>query len=123
MNELDDERATRKLDVPRQLDQEKIDYLTRRVEELLNSNSTLRTSNSKNEKDTHDVVIYFQREIEMKDDIISRLNEELVKRETQLKFEVEKMKKVRAFAPVRVQLLVSNFDEYVIRNSTQIWLS
>jgi hypothetical protein len=32
--------------------------------------------------------------MEMKDDIIARLNEELVKRETQLKFEVEKMKKV-----------------------------
>lgn len=29
----------------------------------------------------------------MKDEIISRLNEELVKRETQLKFEVEKMRK------------------------------
>jgi len=38
-------------------------------------------------------VQYFQREVEMKDDIIARLNEELVKRETQLKFEVEKMKK------------------------------
>jgi hypothetical protein len=32
--------------------------------------------------------------MEMKDDIINRLNEELVKRETQLKFEVEKMKKM-----------------------------
>ena len=31
--------------------------------------------------------------MEMKDEIITRLNEELVKRETQLKFEVEKMKK------------------------------
>ena len=37
-------------------------------------------------------MLYFQREIEMKDDIISRLNEELIKRETQLKFEVEKLK-------------------------------
>ena len=38
-------------------------------------------------------MLYFQREMEMKDDIIARLNEELVKREeTQLKFEVEKMK-------------------------------
>ena len=60
---------------------------------MLSSNSELRTSSSKNEKDTHDIVLYFQREIEMKDDIIARLNEELVKRETQLKFEVERIRK------------------------------
>ena len=60
---------------------------------LLSSNTELRTTSSKNEKDTHDIVLYFQREIEMKDDIIARLNEELVKRETQLKFEVERIRK------------------------------
>ena len=79
--------------ISRQLDQERIDFLAKRVEELLGSNNELRTSSSRNEKDTHDIVLYFQREMEMKDDIITRLNEELVKRETQLKFEVEKMKK------------------------------
>ena len=35
------------------------------------------------------VVLYFQKEMEMKDEIITKLNEELVKRETQIKFEVE----------------------------------
>ncbi len=79
--------------ISRQLDQERIDFLAKRVEELLGSNNELRTSSSRNEKDTHDIVLYFQREMEMKDDIITRLNEELVKRETQLKFEVDKMKK------------------------------
>ena len=79
--------------ISRQLDQEKIDFLTKRINEILSSNNELRTSSSRNEKDTHDIVLYFQREMEMKDDIISRLNEELVKRETQLKFEVERMKK------------------------------
>ena len=79
--------------ISRQLDQEKIDFLTKRINEILTSNNDLRTSSSRNEKDTHDIVLYFQREMEMKDDIISRLNEELVKRETQLKFEVERMKK------------------------------
>lgn len=59
----------------------------------MGSNDQLRTSSSKNEKDTHDIVLYFQREMEMKDDIIARLNEELVKRETQLKFEVERIRK------------------------------
>lgn len=79
--------------ISRQLDQEKIDFLTNRINEILTNNNELRTSSSRNEKDTHDIVLYFQREMEMKDDIISRLNEELVKRETQLKFEVERMKK------------------------------
>lgn len=79
--------------ISRQLDQERIDFLAKRIEELLGSNNELRTTSSRNEKDTHDIVLYFQREMEMKDDIITRLNEELVKRETQLKFEVEKMKK------------------------------
>lgn len=79
--------------ISRQLDQERIDFLSKRIEDLLGSNGELRTSSSRNEKDTHDIVLYFQREMEMKDDIIARLNEELIKRETQLKFEVEKMKK------------------------------
>ena len=79
--------------VSRQLDQEKINFLTTRIGELLRSNNDLRTSASRNEKDTHDIVLYFQREMEMKDEIISKLNEELVKRETQLKFELEKMRK------------------------------
>jgi len=79
--------------ISRQLDQEKIDFLTKRINEILTSNDDLRSTASRNEKDTHDIVLYFQREMEMKDDIISRLNEELVKRETQLKFEVERMKK------------------------------
>jgi hypothetical protein len=79
--------------ISRQLDQERLDFLGKRIEDLLGSNNELRTSSSRNEKDTHDIVLYFQREMEMKDDIIARLNEELIKRETQLKFEVEKTKK------------------------------
>ena len=77
--------------ISRQLDQERIDFLAKRIEDLLGSNNELRTSSSRNEKDTHDIVLYFQREMEMKDDIIARLNEELVKRETQLKFEVARL--------------------------------
>lgn len=79
--------------ISRQLDQEKIDQLTRRVENLLRSNNEIRTSSSANERDTHDIVLYFQREMEIKDDIILKLNEELVKCQTQLKFEVEKIRK------------------------------
>jgi hypothetical protein len=79
--------------ISRQLDQEKISFLTKRIDELLKSNNDLRGNASRNEKDTHDIVLYFQREMEMKDEIIAKLNEELVKRETQLKFELEKLKK------------------------------
>jgi len=79
--------------ISRQLDQERIDNLSHRVHDLVSSNNQLRASSNRNERDTHDIVLFFQREMEMKDEIITRLNEELVKRETQLKFEVEKMKK------------------------------
>ena len=61
--------------VSRQLDQEKIDALSTRVESLLDSNNALRTSSTRNEKDTHDIVLYFQRELEMKDVLIHKLNE------------------------------------------------
>ena len=74
--------------ISRQLDQEKIEFLDKRINELLKSNNELRSSSNRNEKDTHDIVLYFQREIELKDEIIQRLNEDLVKRETQLKFEL-----------------------------------
>ena len=77
--------------VSRQLDQEKINALSNRVESLLDSNNALRTSSTRNEKDTHDIVLYFQRDLEVKDELIHKLNEELVKRETQLKFEVDRM--------------------------------
>jgi len=77
--------------VSRQLDQEKIDALSGRVEQLLLSNNSLRTSSTRNEKDTHDIVLYFQRELEVKDELIGKLNEELAKRETQLKFEVDRL--------------------------------
>ena len=77
----------------RQLDQEKISVLTDRVEKLLKSNNILRNGASKAEKDAHDVSQYFKREMEVKDEIIGRLNEELIKRDTQLKQEIEKIKK------------------------------
>ena len=99
--------------ISRQLDQERIQGLTLRVQvlqvvalflrwhsqnyykykELVKSNNALRLSSGQNEKDTHDIVLYFQREMEIKDDVILRLNEELVKSQTQLKNEVEKVRK------------------------------
>mmetsp|Transcript_2044 Transcript_2044/g.2009 ORF Transcript_2044/g.2009 Transcript_2044/m.2009 type:complete len:531 (-) Transcript_2044:42-1634(-) len=78
--------------IGRQLDQEKIDVLSKRVETLISSNNGLRMSAERNEKDTHDIVLYFQREMEMKDDIIGRLNEELVKKEGMIRAEADRLK-------------------------------
>jgi hypothetical protein len=79
--------------VSRQLDQEKIDILTDRIEKLLKSNNILRNGATKAEKDAHDVAMYFKHEMEVKDEIIARLNEELVKRDAQLKQDIDKLKK------------------------------
>lgn len=76
--------------ISRQLDQEKINFLTKRIDELIQSNNVLRISSGQNEKDTHDIVLYFQRELEIKDDVILKLNEDLIKCQTQLKSDVEK---------------------------------
>lgn len=89
---LAEEKASKALHITRQLDLEKIEVLSERIEKLLKSNNTLRNGTSKNEKDSHEIALYFKREMEIKDEIIARLNEELVKRDTQLKFETEKVK-------------------------------
>ena len=92
LSKLAEEKASKSLHIARQLDQEKIDILSERIEKLLRSNNTLRNGTSKNEKDSHEIALYFKREMEIKDEIIARLNEELIKRDTQLKFEAEKIK-------------------------------
>mmetsp|Transcript_12527 Transcript_12527/g.12611 ORF Transcript_12527/g.12611 Transcript_12527/m.12611 type:complete len:537 (+) Transcript_12527:235-1845(+) len=79
--------------ISRQMDQEKIDVLTKRIEELIAINNNLRTSAEKNEKDKQDIYLYYQREMEMKEDVIIRLNEELIKKENQIKAELEKVKR------------------------------
>ena len=43
--------------IGRQLDQEKIDQLTKRLQNLVQNNQGLRTSTERNEKDTH-VILY-----------------------------------------------------------------
>jgi len=78
--------------ISRQLDQEKINFLTKRIDELIKSNNKLRISSGQTEKDTHDIVLYFQREMEIKDDVILKLNEDLIKCQTQLKMDVDKVK-------------------------------
>lgn len=115
---MEDARYPPSFQISRQLDQEKINFLTARVSELVQSNNDLRLSSGQNEKDTHDIVIYFQREMEIKDDVILKLNEELVKCQTQLKFEVEKVRKafeeelteIRTSSESTINLLTEKFE-------------
>jgi len=60
MGDKESPRAPVSVMIARQLDQEKIDVLSKRVEALIASNTGLRTSAERNEKDTHDIVLYFQ---------------------------------------------------------------
>ena len=90
---LAEEKASKALHITRQLDLEKIEVLSERIEKLLKSNNTLRNGTSKNEKDSHEIALYFKREMEIKDETIAKLNEEIIKRDTQVKFEAEKIKR------------------------------
>lgn len=80
------------IDIPRQLDSEKILQLSKRNTELTQSNGILRSSLFKNEAETNDITIYFTREMEMKDEIIAKLNSELMKKEQQLTREMDSLK-------------------------------
>jgi hypothetical protein len=92
LSKLADDKVVKSLHIARQLDHEKIDALGNRIDKLLKSNLLLRDDGLKNEEDSHEIGLYFKREMEIKDEIIARLNEELIKRDTQLKFEAEKIR-------------------------------
>lgn len=92
LSKFTDDKVVKSLHIARQLDHEKIDALGNRIDKLLKSNLTLRDEGLKNEEDSHEIDLYFKREMEIKDEIIAKLNEELIKRDTQLKFEAEKIR-------------------------------
>uniref|UniRef100_A0A7S2UZS8 Cilia- and flagella-associated protein 157 n=1 Tax=Fibrocapsa japonica TaxID=94617 RepID=A0A7S2UZS8_9STRA len=75
------------LELTRQLDQEKIEGLDRRVEMLKKENDVLKGKLAKSEKDTHEFVAYFQREMENKDEIIANLKDNLVQKEVEFREE------------------------------------
>ena len=54
----------------RQLDLDKVEELKERVEKMRQENEALKLRMEKQEKDTHEFVAYFQREMEKKDDMI-----------------------------------------------------
>lgn len=92
LSKFADDKVVKSLHIARQLDHDKIDALGNRIDKLLKSNLTLRDETLKNEEDSHEIGLYFKREIEIKDEIIARLNEELIRRDTQFKFEAEKIR-------------------------------
>ena len=71
------------LKLTRQLEQDKLDSLSRRHEILRKENEQLKARLEKGEKDTHEFVAYFQTELEAKDDRIARLNEELAQQQAE----------------------------------------
>jgi hypothetical protein len=79
--------------IPKQLDQEKITALENRVKELTIANNDLRQESITKESNTQDLVLYFERELTMKDEIISRLNDELIKRDEHVQSEISKMQR------------------------------
>ncbi len=48
--------------------------LRERVEKLRGENADLKKKRAKSEKDTHEFVAYFQKEMEKKDEMIAQLN-------------------------------------------------
>ena len=75
-----------------QLDQDKINVLTRRVDESISEKMTLQRKLEKGEKDTHEFVNYFQHELEKKDALIAKQNEQLTVAESTLKSTVASLK-------------------------------
>jgi hypothetical protein len=63
--------------VARQLDQEKLSFLSQRSEKLVLSNAQLRSDAIRNERVLTDTIAYYQLELVKKDEVISKLNEQL----------------------------------------------
>ncbi|CAM9838370.1 unnamed protein product [Ectocarpus fasciculatus] len=76
-------------ELTRQLDQEKIAMLSNRVDDLRNQNQDLKNKIFKSENDTHEFVAYFQKEMETKDGVISKLNDELIRKESEMRVTVK----------------------------------
>lgn len=70
-----------------QLDAQKISELKDQVKELTERNDKLKIQQGKSERDTHEFVAYFQRELGRKEDLIASLNEQLAS--AKLSFETE----------------------------------
>lgn len=75
-----------------QLDQDKISTLETRLHDIQKEKDELQRARDKGEKDTHEFVAYFQKELEAKDIIIAKRNEELALQEKTLKDELHSLR-------------------------------
>ena len=96
-----------------QLDQDKINVLTRRVDETISEKMELQRKVEKGEQDTHEFVNYFHHELEKKDALIAKQNEQLTLAESTLKSTVANLK-----AKYEAQLAAVNED----RGKTEVGL-
>jgi hypothetical protein len=94
MTELDDLPSTYPgaADLTRQLDQEKIQLLTERVNSLRKENDELRQKLSIGEKDAHDFVAFFQKEMESKEETMTKLTEDVALKEQKIEEELRFMR-------------------------------
>ncbi|CAM9681580.1 unnamed protein product [Pylaiella littoralis] len=93
-------------ELTRQLDQEKVAMLSKRVDDLRNQNQDLKNKIFKSENDTHEFVAYFQKEMETKDGMISKLNDELIRKESEMRVTVKHLqeKALRELAEATEQM-------------------
>lgn len=80
----------------RQLNADKLDVLSSRYEALQKENLELRARIAKGERDTHEFVAYFQRELEGKEDAIGRRRAELASTSAQLHADTDAERKANA---------------------------
>ncbi|RHY26054.1 hypothetical protein DYB32_007901 [Aphanomyces invadans] len=75
-----------------QVEGSKVDVLKKRIEELQAENEHLRCLHQKNEKETHEFVAYFQRELGAREKVTAKLSEDLSEARTKFHDETEEMK-------------------------------
>lgn len=69
-----------------------VDALKKRVDQLRAENDLLKKQRGQSEKETHEFVAYFQQELEKKDELIAKLNDQLLRSELQSKRALEDMR-------------------------------
>lgn len=69
-----------------------VDALKKRVDQLRAENDLLKKQRGQSEKETHEFVAYFQQELEKKDELIAKLNDQLLRSELQSKRALEDLR-------------------------------
>ena len=86
---------------------EQVTTLRARVEKLRAENESLKAKRDKNEKDTHEFVAYFQKEMEKKDNVVATLSDELTEKEIKFERETDETKKAHQ---IKMEDLQTRFE-------------